>query len=65
LTDSQIIAALQAQNQAQAQQIILPEEKVMTLLELFQKQSLYNLETPNNNVSERAIRIIKPVRRCG
>lgn len=40
MTDSQIIAALQAQNQAQAQQISLLEEKVMTLLELLQKQTI-------------------------
>jgi len=40
LTDSQLINSLQAQNRAQAQQIVLLEEKVMNLLELLQKQAV-------------------------
>jgi transposase len=40
LTDSEIIATLQAQNQAQVQQITVLEEKVMSLLQLLQKQGV-------------------------
>lgn len=40
MTDSEIIATLQAQNQAQVQQITVLEEKVMSLLQLLQKQGV-------------------------
>jgi transposase len=40
LTDSEIIATLQVQNQAQVQQITVLEEKVMSLLQLLQKQGV-------------------------
>lgn len=40
MTDSEIIATLQAQNLAQAQHIIVLEEKIMTLLQVLQKQGV-------------------------
>lgn len=40
MTDSEIIATLQVQNQAQVQQITVLEEKVMSLLQLLQKQGV-------------------------
>lgn len=40
MTDSELIASLQAQNQALTQQVAVLEEKVLTLLQLLQKQGV-------------------------